>query len=115
MQLEQFRVMGLGKERRMCGMLICDVLQTVRLWGREHGKTKWDCTAVLKHKHVPRAISVISPSLVLTTSGAEVLLWREARLLRRFSVGGQSKEMRHLACMDTMVVGAAENFCEAVL
>ncbi|KAK9854783.1 hypothetical protein WJX84_009765 [Apatococcus fuscideae] len=83
--------------------------KTVRLWQRDYGSSTWGCSAVLKHRSAPQAVQVVSPSLVLSTSQAHVLLWRDCRPTRRFSVPGQTADVHHLACSDGLVIGAAAN------
>ncbi|KAK9846862.1 hypothetical protein WJX84_002191 [Apatococcus fuscideae] len=83
--------------------------KTVRLWEQKFGRSGWACTAVLKQRHTPQAVEVVEPNLILTTSQAGVLLWRDFTLARRFQVPGQTSDLRHLGCKDGMVVGAAAN------
>ncbi len=90
-------------------VMMCCTLQTVRVWDREHAQSSWTCTNMLMHRHVPDALAVVSPRLILTTSHADVLLWRDGSLARRFSVPGQAASIKHVACMDGMVLAAADN------
>ena len=87
--------------------LTCWLVQTVRLWEQEYGRPGWACTTVLKHRHAPQAVEVVTPNLILTSSQADALLWRDSKLVRRFRAPGHPSDLRHLGCKDGLVIGAA--------